>query len=87
MFHARMAGDLIPLSLALIIGFASVANRGDVYDPFVVINRVYDAVVADTDTPQVLESFELAATRRTRLVGERLDLRKDSPDYHCLESF
>lgn len=59
----------------------------DVDESTRIVNRIDDAVVADSDSPEILGTFELATTRGPWILRQELDAAKDSRPHWSTESF
>ena len=52
----------------------------NVYQPFLIINGIDDAIFAFTNTPQILAALYFSATFRTGNLCELFNSRKDAAD-------
>jgi hypothetical protein len=67
----------------LSIYISTVSNDYDVYRTVIVINLIYDAVLADSEPPQSHNAAELFATCRTSVFSKILDLFQNPLGYIC----
>ena len=59
----------------------------DVHDFASVVDGVKNAVVADTNAPEIAGALQLQASRRARIFRERLDFWKDAVHDSRMEAF
>ena len=62
---------------SLIINILAIFNLRDVKDVGSIVNLIYDSVCADSDTIEIVKSFQLLDTARTRFRRETIEMRGD----------
>jgi hypothetical protein len=55
-------------------------NCHNVNSPFIVIDGVHDAIIADANPPEIFLDLQFTATGWARLSRQRLDLGNDTVD-------
>jgi len=73
--------------LPLLVSIASVSYDADVHEARVVVERVDDAVVSDTNSPQVVGRLQLDASRRPWIFRQSLDTGDDPSRDAGLQAF
>lgn len=70
-----------------VVNFAAMANAGNFDHELLVIDGVYDAVIADTNAPLAVSAVEFLTARRAGIRGQKFQARKDSCDQGRRELF
>ncbi len=59
----------------------------NIHDPASVVNRVDHAILANPDSPQILGTLELLASRGSRILAQKLDAAENAGTQWLAQSF
>ena len=63
-----------------------MAHGDDVHEVTGIVNRVDDAILADSDPPEIIRAFQLPASRGPRVAGQPFDAAEDPQPQRLAQS-